>query len=54
MSRKEGYYWVKLFGKWIIAYWESKWDWEIFGIQGSMMDRDLEEINETQIIPSNN
>jgi hypothetical protein len=54
MNRKEGYYWVKHFGKWTIGYWKEKWEWELFSIQGSCSDTDLDQINETQILPPNN
>ena len=54
MNRKEGYYWVKYKGEWDIWYWYSK---GYFGLCRNIyyrIESQLDEINETQILPPNN
>ncbi len=55
MERKEGYYWVKQSGRWIIAEWlyvgevASEFAWEFPGNQFPWEDSDFSEINESRI-----
>lgn len=55
MNRKEGYYWVKHFDEWKIALWRKGMGmWKVFGSMFHYSDSELDEINETQILPPNN
>lgn len=52
MNRKEGYYWVKYSSELEIAFWDGE-SWKIFGRRFRYDDTELDEINETQILPPN-
>lgn len=54
MNRKEGYYWVKYADEWGIGFWrQGVRSWKIFGRRFNFLDSELDEINETQILPPN-
>ena len=51
MERKSGFYWVKLDGEWIVAEWDSKFNWwDITGWDDSLRDSDFDKINENRIM----
>lgn len=59
--RQEGYYWVKLRGKRIVARWSNeigteyfKMYWYITGSSSTYIDSDFEEINENRIVYDTN
>jgi hypothetical protein len=55
MNRKEGYYWVKLNSRWVIAYYTGIMDlWDVPKYAIFKGDSTFDEINETQILPPNN
>jgi hypothetical protein len=55
MNRKEGYYWVKYKYKWAVGYYSLiRKDWELCSVPYSLKEGQLDEINETQILPPNN
>lgn len=57
MERKEGYYWVKFEGAWIVALYhdnnnsidDGDWCWRSHRIDGKGNDDDFSEINEQRI-----
>jgi hypothetical protein len=57
MERKEGYYWVKMNGNWTVAEWAyqgnvgENFGWDTLGNQFPWEDADMDEINETRILP---
>jgi hypothetical protein len=49
-NRKYGYYWVKWYEEWVVAFWdeEDKW-WDVIGSDECFIDIHFEEIDETLI-----
>lgn len=48
MQRKDGFYWAKYSGEWIVCCY-NKYDWSIPGNECDFTDSDFEEIDERQI-----
>lgn len=46
--REQGYYWIKLFGEWIIGYWCGQY-WEITGSEEGVLN--VEEVKENKLTP---
>lgn len=49
-TRKDGYYWITMYYKWMPAYWnEAKGLWYLQGLEIGIMERDIQQIDETPI-----
>ena len=45
--REDGFYWVKYCGNWVVAeWWPGFGNWSISGSEDSVLERELEEIDE--------
>ena len=51
-QRKEGFYWVKVFSVWVVAYYNStRGFWKLPGDGHNWYERNIEEIKENPIPP---
>ena len=49
--REDGFYWVKYCGNWVVAeWWLGFGNWSISGSEDSVLDRELDQIDERLIV----
>ena len=49
MKRKNGFYWVKLQGEWIVSEWYDESCWLLPGNESTFDDNYFDEINEKKL-----
>ena len=50
--RETGFYWIKIYDEWVIAYYSgnhSKFPWDMIGTDEPYSNDDIQEIDEKQI-----